>query len=203
MTRYMTPLVALAFSLSSFVASAEAQVYYPAQPAYSSYQPATYSSVQRAYYHQPSVSTYFYPAPAVQSAPVYQAPVYQAAATYQATTACQPVSAVSAVQSYPPMSMLSPTPLLITGDSGCCDRIKEIEKKIDALKAELKDAGTSSVQAQLNLHEKEIERQAQEFKALGATIVDIRETIKILADEIEKDRRAAGEEEVGEGAIDD
>lgn len=196
MTRSITPLVALAFSLCAFVASAEAQVCYPAQPVYSSYQPATYSSVQSAYYHQPSVSTYFYPALAVQSAPVYQA-----AANYQTVTNCQPVSAASAVQSYPPMNMLSPTPLLITSDSGCCDRIKEIEKKIAALKAELGDAGTSSVQGQLDLHEKEFERQAQEFKALGATIVDIKQTIQVLADEIEKNKKPAGDEVLGKGAI--
>jgi hypothetical protein len=192
MTRKIAPLLVLAFS-ACVVDSAEAQVYYPTQPVYSSYQPATYSSV-RSYYHQPSVSTYFHPAPVVQSGAVYQP-----AAT------CQPVSAVSAAQSYPAMSMLSPTPLLITSDSGCCERIKEIEKKIAALKAELGDAGTSSVQAQLDLHEKEIERQAQEFKALGATIVEIKQTIQVLADEIEKNNNEdedEDEDEVGKGAVD-
>ena len=191
MTRILTPLAVLGISICTF-ASAQAQVCYPAQNYYQAYQPA-YSPSQSTFNYQPAintytptVSTYFYTGPTVQAAPAYQpAPI------------CQPANIV---ESYPPMSMLSPTPLLISSDCNGCERIKEIETKIAALKAKLGEAGTSSVQDQLDLHEKEFGRQAQEFKNLGSTITEIKQTIQILADEIQKNNKALEEKVENGGA---
>lgn len=172
----MTRISALALGLSlCIISSVQAQICYPTQSYYSAYPQVAYqpavSPSQSTFYHQPSlnsyvpnVSTYFYTAPLTQAAPAYQAP------------ACQ------TMQNYPPLGMLSPTPLLISSDCDGCDRIKEIEKKIADLKARLNSSGTSSLQKQLDLHEEDIERQAKVLEKLATTIRDLNEVVKDLAD---------------------
>ncbi len=179
MTRILTPLAVLGISICTF-ASAQAQVCYPSQAYYQAYQPA-YSPSQSTFNYQPAintytptVSTYFYTAPTVQAAPVYQPAPF-----------CQPANIV---QSYPPTSMLSPTPLLISSDCNGCERIKEMETKIAALKAKLPDTSSSQsvLQKQLDFHEERINEQT---RLLGL----LRDNIKELTDAVLKDQAAQRE----------
>ena len=187
MTRILTPLAVLGISICTF-ASAQAQVCYPAQNYYQAYQPA-YSPSQSTFNYQPAINTY---TPTV-STYFYTAPTVQAAPAYQPTPFCQPANIV---ESYPPMSMLSPTPLLISSDcSDCngCERIKEIESRINELKAKLANSnGKSAQQEQLDLLSERVDEQT---RLLGLT----RDNIKVLTEIlIKKDEKKEDPEGKGE-----
>ncbi|MBC8289919.1 MAG: hypothetical protein H8E37_06345 [Planctomycetes bacterium] len=71
----------------------------------------------------------------------------------------------------------------MTSDCDGCDRIKEIEEKIAKLRAKL-DNGTSSssVQQQLDLHEKDIARQAELLEKISIRLEELTGVVKDLAD---------------------